>query len=515
MLLHDTKVPFALLLAMEEQGNAVPYHAIWRIVRTDGVVLFSASAGAGSPAALRSCLSAGEASQVGSSPLLDLDAPPELPDALWQAIMRFVSTRDVCMLARVSRALRRAASAPAVWILRYTEIFGGAPPQSPGSSAAEAALVQRRACRRSELRAARWLEASPAAFPLGGAAVCVALDAGKVACGERDCVRVYGTPGAADAADAGRKLGTLRGHAADVTCVAVSEAELLSGDAGGTLRLWGADDFKLRRALRGHVGTVAACLLLPGGAPVSAGADGTVRLWHATAPAPLAALQCDTAVAALAVDAGATGSPTLLFAGGGFLDCFDIATATRVSTLLGVLDEPDEPNLAPVTRLAAHGTLLAAGSAGCVTLWDVRAGARLVACLPSRGGGLHACGGLQLDDWKLCAAFGGDDDVCVHDIRAVATGSAQRAREPLLRLPAGGRVAALSFCGSVLLAALEGRPCIAWSFGAPPPSGAAAAAEALAPPVTPDADGEAGRAERRKKGVVPKIRGRFPKRSTR
>jgi hypothetical protein len=449
------------------------------------------------------------------------DATPELPDAIWFLILRFCRTREVCMLARVSRGLRRVASAPCVWRERHAALFGASPPHGPG--APDAALV-RRSVRRSELRAARWLEADAVQSTLGGAAVCVALDATKAACGERDCLRVYGAPGGDDA---GRKLGTLRGHAADVTCIATSETALLSGDAGGTLRLWGADDFKLLRALRGHTGAVAACMLLPGGGPlVSGGADGTVRLWSEASPAPLALLHCDTAVAALAVDAAAAACPARLYVGGGFIDCIDIATATRVSTLVDVLDDDEltggAGGLVPVTRLAAHGPLLAAGGAGGgVSLWDVRASHSHVGCIATPGGG--ACGGLALDEWKLVSAFSGDGDaVCVYDIRAALAPRAAAAAvpaAPLLRLPAGGRVAALGFCGGVLLAAVEGRPCVSWSFCAPgregAPLAAAASAGGAVAPDTPDADTEASRAERRKKGQVPKVRGRYPKRSTR
>ena len=192
-----------------------------------------------------------------------------------------------------------------------------------------------------------------------------------------------------------------------------------------------------------------------------------------------------------------------MYAGGGFIECFDIASATRTLTLIDLLDETAEAGVLPVSRLSVQGSLLAAGGVGgVVSLWDVRA-ARLVACLQA---GTGACGGLQLDDWKLVAAFD-DDCVVVHDIRAVAA-TGRFPREPLLSLPTEGRVTALRFCGSVLLAAVEGRPCVSWSFEAPSTTAAAG-------PESPDADAEAGRAERRKKNGVPKVRGRYAKRTTR
>jgi WD40 repeat protein len=407
--------------------------------------------------------------------------------------MRNLNTRDLCFLARVSTQLRRAVGARPVWVSRHASLFG---------SALDAdAQTLRRACRRSELRAARWLDAECNAAPLGGAAVCAALDETKLACGERDCVRIYCTQGAADE-DIGRKLGTLRGHSTDVTCVASSDTLLLSGDAGGSLRLWAVDDFKPVRTLRGHAGNVADCLLLRDGPPVSASSDGTVKIWDANAPAAIATLEFDTAITSLATDAAAAGCPASLYAGGGFIECVDIASATRTLTLVDLLDDNCEAGVLPVSRLSVHGSLLAAGGDGVVSLWDVRA-ARLVACLQAGSG---ACGGLQIDDWKLVAAFAADDCVVVHDIRAVSSTGRFSTSEPLLSLPTDGRVTALRFCGSVLLAAVEGRPCVSWSFDAP-----SSAAQAGAD--SPDAD--AGRAERRKKMGVPKVRGRYAKRTTR
>ena len=407
--------------------------------------------------------------------------------------MRHLSTRDLCYLARVSKALRRAVAAPAVWRFRHEALLGVSPARD-----LDAANL-RRICRRSELRAARWLDAECTTSSLGFAAACLALDSTKAACGERDCLRVYGAPGGDDG---GRKLGTLRGHGADVTCVASSDSLLLSGDSGGSLRLWSVDDFKPVRTLRGHTGIVADCLLLRDGPPVSACNDGTVKIWDSSQAAAVATIECDTAITSLAVDGAAAGCPSVLYAGGGFIECLDVASATRTLTLIDLLDETCESGVLPVSRLSVQGSLLAAGGVGgIVSLWDVRA-ARLVACLQA---GTGACGGLQLDDWKLVAAFD-DDCVVVHDIRAVAaTGRFQP--EPLLSLPTEGRVTALRFCGSVLLAAVEGRPCVSWSFEAP-----SATAQG---PESPDADAEAGRAERRKKGGVPKVRGRYAKRTTR
>ena len=517
MLLQDEEVPFQSLLDMEDAGISVPFAFIRSIRSLDGGVCFDASPATNAVTSPGSPPEPAVVRPLSGDVVLPEAVAIELPDVLWCAcsasyaatvsflirlarrhiVMRHLATRDLCFMARVSKALRRAVSTPSVWAFRYCVLFGSA----PGSDLDAQAL--RRACRRSELRAARWLDADCNATPLGGAAACVALDVAKVALGERDCVRIYCTSQADDDEDAGRKLGTLRGHSADITCIASTETLLLSGDAGGSLRLWAVDDFKPVRTLRGHAGSITDCLLLRDGPPVSASVDGCVKIWDASAPSAIATLECDTAITSLAVDAAATGCPGLLYAGGGFIECFDVASATRTLTLVDLLD--DTAGVLPVSRLSVHGSLLAAGGvSGVVSLWDVRA-ARLVACLQGSG----ACGGLQIDDWKLVAAFADDDCVSVHDIRAVAATGRFSTREPLLRLPTDGRVTALRFCGSVLLAAVQGRPCVSWSFDAP------TSAEAQSWADSPDAD--AGRAsERRKKKGQRKVRGdRYAKRTTR
>ena len=437
-----------------------------------------------------------------------------LPDTIWCLIMQLVGVREVCMLARCDTHLRRVASSLPVWTCQYLRLFGVAPEQPAGRGECEHGAVLRRTCRRSALRAARWLDAQTTDGELCGASCCLALDATKAVCGERECVRVYahgcGAAGA-EGDDAPRKLGTLRGHACDVSCVALTDEALLSGDVEGTLRLWGMEDFKLRRQFRGHAGAVTACVLLPGASalPVSGGADGTVRLWNALAATPLARLDCDTEVTCLAVDGASTSvCPPHLYAGGGFVDCFDIASATRLLQLYGILDEGAACE--PVTRLSAYGPLLAAGAAsGAVAFWDVRAGPRLVGSLA--GGRQCAVRSLQLGEWHLAAAFAGGADVEVYDMRAFAMPGVTLAcglrAQPVLSLPVDGVVAALGFCGQTLIASVEGRPTVAWSFDDP----ASVAAAANSPEAS---DGSDQKGERKKKGVR-KTRGRYPKKSTR
>ena len=440
----------------------------------------------------------------------------ELPDNVWMLIMHLVGVREVCMLARCDTHLRRVASSLPVWRRQYERLFGNSPDMSPSRSEMEHAAILRRTCRRSALRAARWLDAVPTETELGGASCCLALDATKAVCGERECVRVYahGCGGAftagGDVDEAPRKLGTLRGHTATVYCVALTDEALLSGDADGMLRLWDAEDFKLRRAFKGHAGAVSSCVLLPGVLPISGGADGTVRLWNPNSAAPLARLECDTEVAALAVDGSSTQvCPPHLYVAGGFIDCFDIASASRLVQLFGVLDEG--PGCEPACALSVYGPMLAAGSvSGTVSLWDVRSGPRVVGSLPVGKG--KSCRGLQLGEWQLAASFAGNTEVEVFDIRAYAAPGFKTlddtvAVPPVLTLPVDGPVGALGFCGQTLLAAVDGKATMAFSFDDPCIVAAASS--------TPDGSDSTSKAERKKKGGYRKVRGRFPKKQTR
>ena len=467
------------------------------------------------------------ASSPGDTPSPSPDGAPcaELPDNIWALIMNLVGVREVCMLARCDTHLRRVASSLPVWQRHYEKLFG-IPPELPASrTEGEHAAILRRTCRRSALRAARWLDAIPTETELGGASCCLAVDVTKAVCGERECVRVYAhgcggaATGAFSAGEGGeepRKLGTLRGHTATVCCVTLTDEALLSGDVEGSLRLWGAEDFKLRRAFKGHAGSVTSCILLPGVVPISGGSDGTVRIWNPHAGAPLARLECDTDVAAMAVDGSSTSvCPPHLYVGGGFIDCFDIASASRLVQLFGILDEG--PGCEPVCCLSTYGPLLAAGGvSGTVSLWDIRAGPRVTGCLPIGKG--RACRGLQLGEWQLATTCAGCTDVEIFDIRAYATPSGCCAGldgggtiAPVLTLPVDGPVGAIGFCGQTLVAAVEGKATMAFSFDDP-------CVVAMASPTTDSATDDSaskGDPSRRKKAGYRKVRGRYPKKQSR
>ncbi len=77
----------------------------------------------------------------------------QLPEEVWVELLHRASVRDVCVLARVNRWLRELSLHPQLWRQKYVQLFGEEPPGAGGAAAV------RRLCRRSELKAARWLEA--------------------------------------------------------------------------------------------------------------------------------------------------------------------------------------------------------------------------------------------------------------------------------------------------------------------------------------------------------------------
>ena len=72
------------------------------------------------------------------------------------------------------------------------------------------------------------------------------------------------------------------GHTHGVTCLAYAPdgAQLASGSADGTVRLWDLKGEKLERVLDGHTSAVECLAYAPDGAQLASGsADSTVRLW--------------------------------------------------------------------------------------------------------------------------------------------------------------------------------------------------------------------------------------------
>eukprot|EP00955_Chlamydomonas_euryale_P013391 144381-Chlamydomonas_euryale.AAC.2 len=222
--------------------------------------------------------------------------PFELPSECWMVVLSELPVREVCMMGRANRELRGLAGSAPLWASQYSRLFGQPPSPRLGGGAAV-----RRMCRRSEIRAARWLEADVTQQTVGFPdTACLQLDERKVVSGDGCAVRVWSH----EAGKRYRRIATLQGHASHVACVAYDDNVVLSGDAGGMLRVWGMDDLKPARTVRAAhdgPGGVAGVGLLSG-IPVSVGGDGCVRLWDVASGAAIMALEAPRSAAVAGLD---------------------------------------------------------------------------------------------------------------------------------------------------------------------------------------------------------------------
>ncbi|GLC60336.1 hypothetical protein PLESTB_001601200 [Pleodorina starrii] len=461
---------------------------------------------------------------------------PQLPGELWTAMLKQLGVRDVCMVGRTCRWLRQLAADPSVWRAQFAALWGAQPEPSLG------AAVVRRMCRRSQLRAARWLEAHVSSASMGfTSTTCLQMDDTKVVSGDGNAVRLWEHA-------TGRRIATLQGHPGRVTSVAFDDSLLVSGCAGAVVKLWSMDDLRCRRTLRGHDGAVTSCCLLPTGIPVSGGEDGLMRLWDVASGSAIVSLEAGQPVLAMQAHAA---SGHLVSAAGWGVQIWDVSTATLLHTL-GAASEDDAlvaaaaaaagapaPTAAqhPYTCVSYMGDLLAAGRQNELVLLDPRVagavgrlscetgrssaggagypggmGAIAAAAVGSAGGAAGGgggrgacCVGVQMDEWKLVCGFNdGRHQLHLYDIRslpkasAAAAGGTGGARRdwhvPLMTLKATGRINTFQFHEQSLLVGLEGCECVMWRFENPtmaasrsagarplaglPPSAAAAAAGA-------------------------------------
>ncbi|WIA31181.1 hypothetical protein OEZ86_001186 [Tetradesmus obliquus] len=210
-----------------------------------------------------------------------------LPEECWVDVLQRLGVKELCYCSRVSRTLRGLAARPFLWSTAYARLFGTAP---PGDWSAQ---TVKRLCRRSELRASRWVEADVELKSVGFPGTwCCQMDDAKVLSGDGCCVRLWSH-------DTGRRIATLRGHTGRVTAVAFDDDLIISGCSQGTVKLWSMDELKLSKTLRHHTDAVSATALLHG-LPISAGKDGCVCVWDAAAPnSPLVVLEAGGPVHAL------------------------------------------------------------------------------------------------------------------------------------------------------------------------------------------------------------------------
>ena len=137
--------------------------------------------------------------------LSELEEPPcpdysQLPEACWQQVLRGLVVRDLCAVSRTCSSLKALAGSRSLWAEQYIRLCGQDVPQEWSGA------TIKRLCRRSELRAARWLDAVPETSSCGAPGTsCLQLDDSKVVSGDGSLVRLWSH-------DTGRRIATLSGH---------------------------------------------------------------------------------------------------------------------------------------------------------------------------------------------------------------------------------------------------------------------------------------------------------------
>eukprot|EP00775_Hariotina_reticulata_P004959 gene4959-5200_t len=181
----------------DKEGEEVPFHRImW--FKQNGVIVWEAdnhrtkAPSSGDFSHSMVAQSGAEETSAGEQEVLQPVDYSALPEECWVNVLQRLGVRELCYISRVSRSF--------LWSCAYERLFGQAPPSEWSFP------TLKRMCRRSELRAGRWLEAEVEARPVGFAGTwCCQLDDTKVVSGDGSAVRLW-------AHDTGRRIATLRGH---------------------------------------------------------------------------------------------------------------------------------------------------------------------------------------------------------------------------------------------------------------------------------------------------------------
>ncbi|MFD8214941.1 WD40 repeat domain-containing protein [Streptomyces sp. NPDC059697] len=158
------------------------------------------------------------------------------------------------------------------------------------------------------------------------------------------------------------------------TTTADGRSLLVGGDSHGTIRMWEPHGVPAMAPLHTYGGAVQHLLPLPGDLLLSAGTDGSVRVWHLTRGQLLAepVHRPGTWVSALTLFAAKDAPEVVLVAhSDGALGALDPVTFRPVDTPLPALD-PAPALLSGVGLGGAEGMVLAVAQGRRVRVWDPR-----------------------------------------------------------------------------------------------------------------------------------------------
>ena len=328
-----------------------------------------------------------------------------------------------------------------------------------------------------------------------------------------------------------RRIKTLQGHTAAISCIAFDNEYISSGDITGHLKLWSMDELKNIRSLRAHADTISDTLHHLHTLCITCSLDGLIKVWDATLAQPLVlTLEGNSRLYNMCM----LGSKNRLYSAGTNIKGWDLETAQTCVEIpeegLGMLVDPDEYYGYPVDvwpgtgncskAIATNGNLLVSAGRGIINLYDVRTNQKCCSILAGNKGStssfLHhsavnantnACTGLEIDDWKLVCGFKGvDSGIGVYDIRAAASSKMRMETVMDLSPGKGNKILAFRVVDSYTVAGLEGdMQCCLWDMEL-----RQSEVEELS-----DEEGRQTRQKKKQNKKCPKIRRKYPKRTTR
>ena len=437
-----------------------------------------------------------------------------LPEEAWLLILQELRVKDLCIVCAVSKHLNSIVKGNIyLWKKLYFKTFG-IEPESEWSSK----VIKHVLCK-SERYASKWLDVEPREKFVGFPNTSVLdMNDSHVISADGQNLRVW-------VPRTDRRIKTLTpSHASNISCIGFSKLQsdsqdtiISSGDVTGHLRLWSMDELKNIRSLRAHADSISDTLHFSS-LCITCSLDGFVKIWDTTQAHPLVLeLNSHSRIYNMSMH----GSCNRLYTVGTDIKGWDLETA---QTCLQIQEEdsmivnPDEFYGYPVDvwpgtgncskALASNGNLLASAGRGIVNVYDIRTNER---CCSWRVNEKYyhsdvnsACTGLEMDDWKLVCGFkGAGNGICVYDIRAAS--SCNMKTETVMDLsPKGKTILAFRVEGEQLLAGLEGEQCYLWNFSAEVES-----------TESDDKEDEKQSKQKKKTKRCPKIRKKYPKRTTR